>query len=370
MTAPVRVIASADNWIDSSAVEQLTATAKLPGVVQAVGLPDLHPGPGTPVGAAFVTDGVLYPHLAGNDIGCGMALWRAGLPAKRPNLDRWVKKLKGLESEWDGDSAGRLEAAGVAVAAPEALGTIGGGNHFAELQAVDAVHDEAAFAALKLNADELFVLVHSGSRGLGEAVLREFMRRRERGGLAAGTEDAVEYLRQHDHAVRWATENRRLIADRLLELLGGQPTPVLDNCHNSITPAAWVGASGWLHRKGAAAADRGPVVIPGSRGTLSYLVLPHGDLGGAAHSLAHGAGRKWARSDAKERLRDRYSPERLERTDLGGRVICRDGDLIYEEAPQAYKDIGRVVQDLVDAGLVRAIATLKPLITYKTKGKE
>ena len=84
--------------------------------------------------------------------------------------------------------------------------------------------------------------------------------------------------------------------------------------------------------------------------------------------MAHGAGRKWARSDAKARLEQRYSPEKLARTDLGGRVICRDGDLIYEEAPQAYKDIGRVVQDLIDAGLVTVIATLRPLITYKTRG--
>jgi release factor H-coupled RctB family protein len=365
----IRVIASAENWVESLAVEQLTATAKLPGIVSAVGFPDLHPGPGVPVGAAFVSDGVMYPHLAGNDIGCGMALWRVGLPARRPNLDRWVKKLKGLEYPWDGDAVGRLEAAGVAVAVPEALGTIGGGNHFAELQAVDVVHDLADFAALNLDVDELCVLVHSGSRGLGDTVLRGVTQRQERGGLLAGSEDASAYVRRHDHAVRWASENRRLIADRFLELLGGQAVTVSDNCHNSVTPAPWVGANTWLHRKGAAA-DCGPVVIPGSRGALSYLVVPQGDLDGAARSLAHGAGRKWARSDAKERLRDRYRPEKLERTDLGGRVICRDSELIYEEAPQAYKDIGRVVQDLVDAGLVRVIATLRPLITYKTKGNE
>ncbi|MDP6945812.1 MAG: RtcB family protein, partial [Myxococcota bacterium] len=123
----------------------------------------------------------------------------------------------------------------------------------------------------------------------------------------------------------------------------------------------------WLHRKGAAPADKGPVVIPGSRGTLSYLVAPCGDGLANAQSLAHGAGRKWKRSEAKPRLSRRFRPEDLRRTKLGGRVICDDRDLLYEEAPQAYKDVDRVVQDLVDAGALTVIATLRPIITYKKR---
>jgi release factor H-coupled RctB family protein len=126
----------------------------------------------------------------------------------------------------------------------------------------------------------------------------------------------------------------------------------------------------WLHRKGAAPADQGPVVIPGSRGSLSYLVVPQGDLAGCAWSLAHGAGRKWARSDCKRRLSHRYSLESLSRTEMGSRVICEDKDLIYEEAPQAYKDVDIVVQDLAEAGFLRVVAMLRPLITYKTRRKE
>ena len=123
----------------------------------------------------------------------------------------------------------------------------------------------------------------------------------------------------------------------------------------------------WLHRKGAAPADQGPVVIPGSRGSLSYLVRPKPDNKTALLSLAHGAGRKWKRSDAESRLSHRYRVADLQKTDLGGRVICEDKALIYEEAPQAYKDISQVISDLEAFGLIDIIATLKPVITYKTR---
>jgi release factor H-coupled RctB family protein len=93
-------------------------------------------------------------------------------------------------------------------------------------------------------------------------------------------------------------------------------------------------------------------------------VRPIGDKG-AVFSLAHGAGRKWRRSECRGRLSRRYRAHDLVRTEIGSRVICSDRDLLYEEAPQAYKDIERVIGDLLDAGLVRVIATLRPLVTYK-----
>src|SRR5262245_2903216 len=123
----------------------------------------------------------------------------------------------------------------------------------------------------------------------------------------------------------------------------------------------------WLHRKGAAPSDHGPLVIPGSRGTFSYLVQPTGDGESHAWSLAHGAGRKWTRSDSRARVRERFRPMQLVQTGLGSRVICGDRDLLYEEAPPAYKDIEQVIEDLVEAGLIQVIATLRPLLTYKTR---
>src|SRR5438046_9637857 len=97
----VRLIASPRSWIEGEAVRQLYATAKLDGVRLAVGFPDLHPGKGTPVGAAFVTEGVIYPHFIGGDIGCGMALFKTDLVRRDAKLDRWARLQFNLEYPWD-----------------------------------------------------------------------------------------------------------------------------------------------------------------------------------------------------------------------------------------------------------------------------
>ncbi len=211
------------------------------------------------------------------------------------------------------------------------------------------------------------ILVHSGSRGLGELLLRRHLDRHGAAGLPADCQEAAEYLKGHERAGRWAVANRALIAARMAEQLHGQVRPVLDICHNSITAAEHLGARGWLHRKGAAPAEAPALVIPGTRGSLSYLVVPTGDQRRNAWSLAHGAGRRWNRLSAKARLKDRFRADALVRTELGGAVICEDKDLLYEEAPQAYKDIDVVIADMVEAGLIRVVATLKPVITYKVR---
>lgn len=365
----VRVIASPQSWVEGEALRQLEAAARLPGMRSAVGLPDLHPGKGAPVGAAFTSQGVFYPFLVGNDIGCGMGLWALDLPARKAKPERWAARLD-LEGPWEGDAEAMLADAGVGPCGFEAsLGTVGGGNHFAEVQRVEAVHDARTFQALKLETDRLLLLVHSGSRGLGEHILRAHVDRHGAGSLAEESAEARTYLARHDQAVGWARANRAAIAERVMRGVGAAGRRVLDVCHNSVTPKPWEGGRGWLHRKGAAPSDQGPVVIPGSRGALSYLVLPLGDGEDHAHSLAHGAGRKWTRTHARERLRERFTPEALLRTPLKSHVVCEDRDLLFEEAPPAYKAIDRVVGDLVDAGLVRVVATLAPLLTYKTRSR-
>ncbi len=376
----VRLFASAQSWIEGEAVRQLYATAKLDGVQLAVGFPDLHPGKGTPVGAAFVTEGVIYPHLIGGDIGCGMALFKTDLVRRDVKLDRWAKLPFNLEHQWDQFVSDFLAEHDLeSTEFDSALGTIGGGNHFAELQAVEKVLDATEFKKLDLGKQQLVVLVHSGSRGLGESILRAHVDQHFGEGVEADSFAAEEYLRGHDIAVRWAKANRELIARRFVATLGAEAECLWDGCHNSITPspAAPLPSDGrgwpsgrvreWIHRKGAVAADGDFVVIPGSRGSLSYLVKPIGDGESHAWSLAHGTGRKWARSDARQRMRERFSVAELAQTGLGGRVICEDRDLLYEEAPAAYKNIEAVIQDLVDAGLVSVIATFRPLLTYKTR---
>jgi release factor H-coupled RctB family protein len=379
----VRLFASAKSWIEGEAVRQLYAAANLEGVRFAVGFPDLHPGRGTPVGAAFVSEGAIHPHLIGGDIGCGMALFKTDLVRRDAKLDRWATLRFNLEHPWDEYVGDFLAECGLeSTEFDESLGTIGGGNHFAELQAVEQIFDAGEFKRFGVGKEQLVTLVHSGSRGLGEVILRDHASEYGAGSLVAESFVAAEYLRRHDFAVRWAKANRELIARRFTAALGSEAELVWDGCHNSITPVE-VGSARcadrmsrcdvpnsevvWLHRKGAVASDGEFVVIPGSRGSLTYLVKPIGDGEGHAWSLAHGAGRKWARSESRLRIRERFRVPQLVQTPLGGRVICEQRNLLYEEAPAAYKNIEAVIQDLVDAGLVSVIATFRPLLTYKTR---
>lgn len=364
----VRLFASAQSWIEGEAVRQFYATAKLDGVRLAVGFPDLHPGKGTPVGAAFVTEGMIYPHLIGGDVGCGMTLFKTDLVRRDVKLDRWARLQFNLELPWDqfvGEFLAEHELESTEFDA--AMGTIGGGNHFAELQAVEKIHDSEAFRTLNVGKEQLVVLVHSGSRGLGESILRAHVEQHFGDGVEADSFAAADYLRGHDFAERWARANRELIAQRFVAALGAESECLWDGCHNSITRRESDGEVVWVHRKGAVAAGSDFVVIPGSRGSLSYIVKPTGDGKSHAWSLAHGAGRKWARSEARLRMRERFSVAELAQTGFGGRVICEERDLLYEEAPAAYKNIEAVVKDLVDAELVSVIATFRPLLTYKTR---
>src|SRR5437867_12343378 len=149
--------------------------------------------------------------------------------------------------------------------------------------------------------------------------------------------------------------------------MGAEAEFLWDGCHNRITRRESDSGVEWLHRKSAVESEGDYIVIPGSRGSLSYLVKPIGDGESHAWSLAHGAGRKWARSEARLRMRERFDVLELVQTPLGGRVICEERGLLYEEAPAVYKTIEAVIQDLVDAGLVSVIATFGPLLTYKTR---
>jgi len=366
--AEVRVLASPNNWIEGTAEQQLKKTADLPGMRLAVGLPDLHPGKGSPIGAAFAVEGRLYPALVGSDIGCGIGLWRTSLKASKIRREAWVDKLRRLDEPWDGDAGAWLAEYGVAPSGFEqSLGTIGGGNHFAELQVIERVEDAEAFERLALTTSQAYLLVHSGSRGFGDAILREHVERFRFEGLPAGSPDAEEYMARHEHARRWAQANRALIAATVVERLGSEGQRVLDVCHNWIEPREVSGRNCWLHRKGAAPSTWGPLVIPGSRGAFSYLVLPIEPGERSCYSLAHGAGRKWARTDSRARLEKRFTAKDLMRTDLGSHVICEDRELLFEEAPQAYKNITVVIDDLVREGLIQIVALLRPVVTYKVR---
>ncbi|CAM3528990.1 RNA-splicing ligase RtcB [Klebsiella spallanzanii] len=364
----ISYITSDDLWIEGLAIQQLHTTANLPHMQRVVGMPDLHPGRGYPIGAAFFSLGHLYPALVGNDIGCGMALWQTDILGRKYNADKFEKKLSAMDDiaqeSWLDE---HLPENLLTHPWRSALGSIGGGNHFAELQQVDRIVDDARFQRAGFDAQHLLLLTHSGSRGLGQAILQRHITAFSHDGLAEGSAAAVEYLAEHNDALSFARVNRELIATRILQQVRATGQRVLDVAHNFVEPCSVNGQQGWLHRKGATPDGCGLVIIPGSRGDYSWLVQPLVNEE-ALYSLAHGAGRKWMRTECKGRLSGKYSPALLSRTELGSRVICRDRQLIYEEAPQAYKSVESVLECLVHARLVEPVARLRPLLTLKTSG--
>ena len=369
----VRVVASPSTWIEGEALRQLDAVARYPGMVACVGLPDLHPGKGTPVGAAFLAEGMIYPHLIGNDIGCGMALWTTGLSARKARPEKLAARLDGLDRPMDptGDEQrNRLIAAGIPEEGAFSLGTPGLGNHFVELQRIQSVADEAALAALGIETDRLVCLVHSGSRGVGESILRRHATRFGAAGLDANGDDAQAYFRDHDRALAYAELNRAVCAERLFDAVGTDGARIVDSSHNQLSRIDFDGRPGWLHRKGAAPAEGPAAIIPGSRGDLTFLVAPQIGQRESLFSLAHGAGRKIARHEAKAKLEGRYRRSELTARDANSRVVCGDERLLWEEAPGCYKDAAAVVDTLVAAGLCRVIATLTPVVTFKTSASE
>jgi release factor H-coupled RctB family protein len=325
----VTVFAGEGSWIESSAIAQCHQVAALDGMIHVAGMPDLHPGKGAPIGAAM-TSRVLYPFLVGSDIGCGIAVFPFRLKKIVP--ERLAPRFPDLD----------------VATGPDQEGTLGRGNHFVELARIeDPGHPETHV-----------LIVHSGSRGLGERILRAHTEHHGAGPAA----DPAGYLAAHDDAVRWASRNRRTLAARVADALGAEITePIVDVCHNSVEIRDGL----YLHRKGAAPGDGNEVLIAGTRGTRSYLVAAHAGAD-AGWSVAHGAGRKMSRADALRRGKAKHTVEELRRTPVGSLVVCGDRQLLFEEAPTAYKRIEQVIADLEAFNLASTVHTTVPVITYKT----
>ncbi|MCJ1407064.1 hypothetical protein MMC19_001134 [Ptychographa xylographoides] len=276
-------------YIDPLSIAQLETTARtLPGIIHAVAQPDLHPGTKFPIGAVYVSKGWIHPPLIGGDIGCGMAWYKTKLSASQVEGDKgWkvAEKLRGLEGAWrtqrdrvawlkDVDSFGDLNMSSASASAGEewdsALGTIGAGNHFAEIQVVEEVVkrdlQNTQHGRPQLQESEVVLLVHSGSRGYGGDILRRFTAN-DQTSIAVTEPRATEYLREHNRACAWASRNRDLIALRFLSCLEPgeeswhlgfndrnssasekqiqtalqkiQLRKVVDICHNNVERTTW-----------------------------------------------------------------------------------------------------------------------------------
>jgi release factor H-coupled RctB family protein len=207
----INIVKSEKSWIESNAVDQLKKIATLKGIIKAVGLPDLHVGK-TPVGASYMTEDIIYPHIIGNDIGCGIGLFSTGIKKSKFKIDKTMKKLEKLSSleninNFIKDTDFPFK---------EKLGTIGSGNHFAEFEEIDRVYDEKAVDEIGINKNNIYLLVHSGSRKYGEYILNKYIKDYScQNGLNVGTDAFDEYLKEHDNAVEFAKLNREIIADRI-----------------------------------------------------------------------------------------------------------------------------------------------------------
>ena len=353
-------------WLEGPAVEQFRRVLALPGILRGAAFPDLHPGRGVPVGAAFLAQDIIYPALIGNDIGCGMTLATTRTPARKLKIDKLLRRLGNSPEEIIQSTA--RECLSEEPAAPEdpldMRGTLGHGNHFAEILAVENVLDTEAWNTIDAKQDEALLLVHAGSRAYGEKLWRDIAAKHGDDGIAPDSPDGAAYLAEHARLVEWASNNRRLVARALARLLAYDCDELLNATHNSITP---VPDNCFLHRKGASAVTPGRLaVVAGTRGSFSYLVMPIGNPADYLFTIAHGAGRKWNRQSTRERVRAKHADaQSLLQTKLGTRVVCPSKELLYEEAPEAYKDVEAVIADLQDFGLARPVARLRPLVNIK-----
>ncbi len=395
----LRVLEGPGVWMEGAAKEQLRRVSESPGCVATVGMPDLHAGPGVPIGAVFAFADGIHPPLIGGDAGCGALL--IGVPRGKHTGDALERRILELTEgpvlqetvleplarvAWSSGPRGlsRLdyipeELAAIAAMYPvddlppsgptpddpfaTSLGTSGGGNHFLELVRVGKIWDRGAASRAGVRSQGLAVLAHSGSRGLGKWLADRW----EEGPL---TGDKLElFSGQLAGAIRWAQVNRLLMAWRMLVALGTARAErlggLVDLVHNSAVPRVIQGQPLYLHRKGVAPAEAGMLtVVLGSRGTPSFLMEGTGEES-CLCSVAHGAGRKMGRTEARAKLKSRYTRASLTRTALGGRVHCDDPELLYEEHPDAYKAVEPVIQALEAARTARRVAELLPLFTLK-----
>lgn len=368
--------------IDDATLEQARHLANLPFAFRHVALmADAHVGYGMPIGGVLATEGQVIPHAVGLDIGCGVRAWRTNipvaemLPVRDAILDS-VSRSVPQGFDWHSESqAGRTtlfdHLPGIPVLfdeldkAERQLASLGGGNHFIELQADP---DGVAWA-----------MVHTGSRNVGKQVAEYFDQiardRNARDGslvpaewglahLAADSTDGRAYLEAMEWCLRFAAENRRLIADSMQEALdrhfrGVVPEEAIDVHHNYASAERHFGTDVIVHRKGAVRA-RGTVFIPGSMGTSSYvgegLANPQ-----SFESCSHGAGRVMGRNAAKRALPRTEVLEQLK--ERGVLLVKRHLRDVAEEAPAAYKDIDQVMKWQRD--LVTPLVQLRPIGVLK-----
>jgi tRNA-splicing ligase RtcB len=443
--------------MEDRALEQVANVATLPGIVKAsFAMPDIHWGYGFPIGGVAATDveagGVVSPGGVGFDISCGVRLIRSDLSWEKDvrsrvrdlvttlarrvprgtgaggrlrlhakDMDRVLAEgvryplSRGIGTEEDAElceDGGVLDTARPDFVSDRAkqraagqLGSLGAGNHFLEVQVVTDVYDEEATRAMGLAPDQVCVMLHSGSRGLGHQICTDQLKVVEPLSRSLGIEvpdrqlaavpvehrAAQGYLGAMAAAANFARANRHVLShairEAFAEVFGGSArglgmSMVYDVAHNLAKIEEYT-VDGrvrrlCVHRKGATRAfgpgheeipDRyrsvgQPVMIPGSMGSESYVLV--GAVEAAERSFSstcHGAGRAMSRTRAKKVMSGHEVVKKLEAE--GVAVAVSQAKLLAEEAPYAYKDVSEVVRACEGAGLSRTVARLRPVGVVK-----
>jgi len=366
--------------LEEGALEQARNVANLPFIYKHIAImPDGHQGYGMPIGGVMATTGVVVPNAVGVDIGCGMCAVKTSVEhldtAARKRIMSRIREtvpvgFKHREDTTMKECMPRVEADMPIVTkefqkAIHQLGTLGGGNHFIELQ--------------QGNDGFVWVMIHSGSRNLGYKVAKHYndvaktLNTRwhstvplkwDLAFLPLTTPEAAEYLLEMNYCVEFAFENRKIMMNQVMSALQEVNKThfeeIINIAHNYAALEHHGNANVMVHRKGATRARDGEVgIIPGSQGTASYIVEGLGNPV-SFKSCSHGAGRRMGRKEATRRLDLAEEQKRLD--DLGVVHSVRVANDL-DEAPGAYKDIEDVME--LQADLVTPIVKLTPLAVVK-----
>ena len=365
--------------IDDNALEQARNLAKLPFTYHHIAImPDAHLGYGMPIGGVMATRGVIVPNAVGVDIGCGMC-------AVRSSLDHYdtdsLKKVMSIirdnvpvgfnhhkeKQTWDGFARSpdipiimkELQSA------QYQIGTLGGGNHFMEIQ--------------KGSDNRVWLMLHSGSRNFGLKIANHYNKKavelcdkwfsnipdKELAFLPVDTPEAIEYFEAMNYALAFALESRTRMMIQMMDAMrvafsDVQFEEAINIHHNYAQYENHFGRNVIVHRKGATSARQGELgIIPGSQGTSSCIVKGKGNAE-SFNSCSHGAGRRMGRKQAQREL---VLADEIKRLNDAGIIHGVRSVKELDEAPGAYKDIDVVMKNQFD--LVDIIIALKPLAVIK-----
>jgi tRNA-splicing ligase RtcB len=370
--------------IEGGALQQARNVANLPFAYKHIALmPDSHEGYGMPIGGVMATTGAVVPNAVGVDIGCGMCALQTSLSyLSRESLRKILGGIRDLvplgfkHHEKKQDIAlmppfSHIIGNGIVEKefenARKQIGTLGGGNHFIEIQSGSDGH--------------IWIMVHSGSRNMGLKVAEHYnniaRNLNDAGGsgaersknlafLPVETREASDYFNEMQYCVDFALANRKLIMDHVVSVFHdftGKDFETMQFVNIAHNYARWehhFNAHVIVHRKGATSARAGETgIIPGSQGTRSFIVRGKGNPE-SFESCSHGAGRLMGRRQAQRTLDLKDEVARLDQTGII-HSLRNQNDL--DEAPGAYKNIERVMEDQQD--LVEILITLSPLAVIK-----